>query len=261
MRVPQRVSSQLPAPPRQDPPERDERLLVRVLCHELRTPVQALAALTRALTEDRRPLTAPERLSIAALAHEHAVHLRALLDDLGDPRAASGHGEERPVPLARVVRAVAAGAPGRRLRTRVSGTAARVAVPERPLRRILTNLVDNAVRHGPAGGEVLIRATACPGALTVSVVDRGVPDAALLTALAHPAPSPAGSGLGLWIVRRLVDSLGGTLRVRRPRAGGLAVDVRLPTPAWVGPVGPVNGPGGPPLRERGGDSTRDPEET
>ncbi|MEU4477415.1 sensor histidine kinase [Micromonospora sp. NPDC023966] len=255
MRVSQPVSPRLPKPPRHEPPERDERLMVRVLCHELRTPVQALAALTRALTEDRRPLTPPERRSIAELAHEHAVHLRDLLDDLGDPRTALGGGEERLVPLARVVRAVAGGAPGRRLRTRVSGTAARLAVPERPLRQILTNLVDNAVRHGPAGGEVLIRATACPGALTVSVVDRGAPDAALLTALAHPAPSPAGSGLGLWIVRRLVDSLGGTLRVRRPRAGGLAVEVRLPAPPWVGPAGPPNGPGGPPDREPGGDGT------
>ncbi|MEU9829082.1 sensor histidine kinase [Micromonospora chersina] len=245
MRVSQRLSPRV-----QEPPERDERLLVRVLCHELRTPVQALTALTRALTEDRRPLTAPERRSIAGLAHEHAVHLRALLDDLGDPWRAPGPGEERLVPLARVVRVAAAGAAGGRpLRTRVSGTAAALAVPERPLRQILTNLVDNALRHGPAGGAVLIRATANPGALTVSVVDRGTPDATLRAALAHPAPSSAGSGLGLWIVRRLVDSYGGTLRARRPRSGGLAVDVRLPVPVRNGPARPANGPGGPPDRE------------
>lgn len=260
MRVPHRVAARPPAPLRREPAERDERLLVRVLCHELRTPVQALTALTRALADDRRPLTAADRRSIAELAHEHAAHLRSLLDGLGEPRDPGGTGGERVVPLARAIRAVAAGAPHRRLRTRVSGTAARVVVPDRPLRQILTNLVDNAVRHGPAGGEVLVRATTCPGALTVSVIDRGTPDSALLATLARPTPSPGGSGLGLWIVRRLVDSLGGSLRARRPRAGGLAVEVRLPVPLRVGPGGPANGPDGPPARERGDDGTRDSEE-
>ncbi|KAB1912856.1 sensor histidine kinase KdpD [Micromonospora sp. AMSO31t] len=260
MRASHRVATRAPAPLRRQPAERDERLLVRVLCHELRTPVQALTALTRALAEDRRPLTAAERRSIAELAHEHAAHLRSLLDDLGDPPDRGRAGEERVVPLARVIRAVAAGAPHRRMRTRVSGTAARLAVPDRSLRQILTNLVDNAVRHGPAGGEVLVLATTCPGALTVSVLDRGAPDSALLATLARPTPSPGGSGLGLWIVRRLVDSLGGSLRARRPRTGGLAVDVRLPVPLRVGPAGPANGPGGPPGRERAEDGTRGPEE-
>jgi two-component system OmpR family sensor kinase len=238
MRVPQPASPRRPTPPRPAAPQRgEEPLRVRVICHELWTPVQALAALTDALTEDRRPLTARERRAIAELAHANAVHLRALLDDLGDRPAGADAGGEQLVPLARVVRAAAAGAPGRRLRTRVSGTAGGLPVPERPVRQILTNLVNNAVRHGPAGGAVLIRATACAGAVTISVVDGGAPDAALLTALAHPAPSPAGSGLGLWIVHRLVDSLGGTLRARRPRSGGLAIDVRLPTPARDRPGG------------------------
>jgi two-component system, OmpR family, sensor kinase len=92
------------------------------------------------------------------------------------------------------------------------------------------------------------------------VVDGGAPDAALLTALAHPAPSPAGSGLGLWIVHRLVDSLGGTLRARRPRSGGLAIDVRLPTPLGIGPAGPTDGPTRPADREPDVNSTRHDEE-
>ena len=229
--------------------DRDESLSIRVLCHELRTPVQALAALTRALAE-QTALTTPDRRAIAALAHEHAVHLGALLDDLGEPGARD---EPRPpgrVPLAAVVRAAAAGA-GARLRTRLDRAAAGLPVPEQHIRQILANLVDNARRHGPAGGEIEVRAAVRGDTLTLSVLDRGGPCPALRAALTRPTPSATGHGLGLWIVRRLVDTYGGTLRARRPRTGGLAVDVRLPVPVRAVPSGTRIGPGGPPQRASG----------
>ncbi|MEU5828036.1 sensor histidine kinase [Micromonospora tulbaghiae] len=231
------------------PDDRDESLSIRVLCHELRTPVRALAALTRALAE-QPALTTPDRRAIAALAHEHAVHLGALLDDLGGP---GGPGEPEPphrVPLAAVVRAVTAGA-GPGLRARIGRTAAGLPVPEQHVRQILTNLVDNARRHGPAGGEVVVRAAARGSTLTLSVLDRGGPCPALRAALARPAPSATGHGLGLWIVRRLVDTYGGTVGARRPRGGGLVVDVRLPVPVLPVPSGTRVGPGGPPQRAPG----------
>ncbi|MBB5112960.1 sensor histidine kinase [Micromonospora echinospora] len=231
------------------PDDRDESLSIRVLCHELRTPVQALAALTRALAE-QPALTTPDRRAIAALAYEHAVHLGSLLDDLGVPGARDEPEPPRHAPLAAVVRAVTAGA-GSRLRTRLDRAAAGLPVPEQHVRRILANLVGNALRHGPAGGEIVVRATIREATLTMSVRDQGGPCPALRTALARPAPSATGHGLGLWIVRRLVDTYGGTLRARRPRTGGLAVDVRLPVPVRADPSGTRIGPGGPPERAPG----------
>lgn len=231
--------------------DRDESLSVRVLCHELRTPVQALAALTRALAE-QAALTPPDRRAIAALAHEHAVHLGALLDDLGGPGTRDEPEPPRRVPLSAVVRAVTAGA-GSRLCARLDPAAAGLPVPEQHVRQILTNLVDNARRHGPADGEIVVRAATRCHTLTLSVLDRGSPCPALRAALARPVPSATGHGLGLWIVRRLVDTYGGTVRARRPRCGGLAVDVRLPVPVWPVPSGTRVGPGGPSQRapERG----------
>ncbi|MFJ5542319.1 sensor histidine kinase [Micromonospora chalcea] len=230
------------------PDNPDESLSLRVLCHELRTPVQALTALTRALAE-QPALTTPDRRAIAALAHEHAVHLGALLDDLGGRGLRAGPDAPRRRPLAQVVGPAVA---GDRLRARIGRAAAGVPVPEQHVRQILANLVDNARRHGPAGGEIEVRAEVRGGTLTLSVLDRGGPCPALRAALARPVPSATGHGLGLWIVRQLVGAYGGTLRARRPRGGGLAVDVRLPLPVRPVPSGTRIGPGGPPQRAPGG---------
>ncbi|WP_431880402.1 sensor histidine kinase [Micromonospora marina] len=231
------------------PDDRNESLSIRVLCHELRTPVRALAALTRALAE-QPALTTPDRRAIAALAHEHAVHLGALLDDLGGPAARDEPEPPRRVALAAVVHAVTAGA-GPRLRARLGRSAADVPVPEQHVRQILTNLVDNARRHGPAGGGIVVRAALRGSTLTLSVLDEGRPCPALRAALTRPVPSAAGHGLGLWIVRRLADRYGGTARARHRSGGGLAVDVRLPVPVRPVPPGTRIGPGGPPQRAPG----------
>ncbi|MEU4790176.1 sensor histidine kinase [Micromonospora tulbaghiae] len=231
------------------PDDRDESLSIRVLCHELRSPVRALAALTRALAE-QPALTTPDRRAIAALAHEHAVHLGSLLDDLGAPGTRDEPEPPRHVPLAAVVRAVTAGT-GSRLRARLDRAAAGLPVPEQHVRQILANLVDNALRHGPAGGEIVVRAATRGSTLTLSVLDQGGPCPALRVALTRPVPSAAGHGLGLWIVRRLVDAYGGIVRARRPRGGGLAVEVRLPVPVRAVPSGTRVGPGGPPQRAPG----------
>ncbi|WP_176308554.1 sensor histidine kinase [Micromonospora sp. NBS 11-29] len=241
-------------PRHREPTGRDERLSLRVLCHELRTPVQALTALTRALADRQRPLTMADRQALATLAHEHAEHLRSLLDDLGAP--GPGHDARRWRPLADVIHAATATVPDRRLRTRVDRVAAELPVPEQHVRQILTNLAHNALRHGPADGDVVVRAAARPDTLTLSVVDRGVPGPALRAALTRPAPPPAGDGLGLWIVRRLVDAYAGTLSARRTRAGWLAVEVRLPVPLRADPAGTRIGPARPVAREPGGGPQR-----
>ncbi|MGC4896273.1 sensor histidine kinase [Micromonospora sp. DT31] len=232
-----------PGRPHHGPVDRDESLSIRVLCHEMRTPVRALAALTRALTE-QPALATPDRRAIAALAHEHAVHLGTLLNDLGDPGFRDGSDRPPRLPLAALVHAVTAAA-GPRLRARVERAAADLTVPGQHVRRILANLVDNALRHGPAGGPVVVRAAVRGDMLTLSVLDQGRPSPALRAALARPTPSTAGPGLGLWIVRRLVDAHGGTLGARHRRGGGLAVQVRLPVPPRGVPSGTRVGPGGP----------------
>ncbi|MCZ7422800.1 MULTISPECIES: HAMP domain-containing sensor histidine kinase [unclassified Micromonospora] len=206
-------------------------LLLRVLCHELRTPVTSLTSLTRALADETSPLTGEQRRAISALARDHAAYLQNLLTEAATSVGALtllAGGNDHAVPLAEVLPAVAMLVPAERRRVRVTREAARCAVSARRTRQMVGNLVENALRHGPAAGRVGIHA-ACRGAdLSIRVLDEGHVADTLIEALRRPAPAVGMSGLGLWIVRELVAVDGGQVRLHRLRPTGVAVEVLLP---------------------------------
>ncbi|MGS2615043.1 sensor histidine kinase [Micromonospora sp. LZ34] len=214
----------------------DPELLLRVLCHEFRTPVSTLTSLTRALADDRRELTGDDRRAISELARDQAVHLQDLLRDAAASTGAltrAAQPEVTTAPLAEILRGVAVLVPEHRRRVRVTRRAGGCPVPERRTRQVLENLVQNALRHGPAEGRIGIYASLRRAGLSILVVDEGRVDGALLAALRRPVPAAGMSGLGLWIVRRLVATDGGRVRVHRLRPRGVALEVLLP---GVGPT-------------------------
>jgi two-component system sensor histidine kinase KdpD len=103
--------------------------------------------------------------------------------------------------------------------------------------QVLTNLLENAARHAPPGATIRVRAAAVDSdwvRVTVEDDGPGVPT----DALAHlfekfsriPRPgdgSRPGSGIGLAVVRGLVEAMGGRVAARTGELGGLAVDVDL----------------------------------
>ncbi|SCL32418.1 Histidine kinase-, DNA gyrase B-, and HSP90-like ATPase [Micromonospora nigra] len=206
-------------------------LLLRVLCHELRTPVSTLTSLTRALADEARPLAGDDRRAISALAREQAEHLHGLLAEVAVSTgvlALATCWEDRLVPLAEILPAVATLVPPERRRIEVTRNAGHCRVPQRRTRQVLTNLVENALRHGPAAGAVGIVATRRRCGLSITVTDEGHVDDTLLEALGRSVPSAGLSGLGLWIVRQLLAADGGAVRLHRLRPGGVAVEVVLP---------------------------------
>ncbi|MEU4473417.1 HAMP domain-containing sensor histidine kinase [Micromonospora sp. NPDC023888] len=211
-------------------PEADSELLLRVLCHEFRTPISTLTSLTRTLADERRELTGADRRAITELARDQAVHLQTLLRDAtaGTGALASAPGPEPVVPLAGILREAAALVPAGRRRARATRRAASCPVPGGRTRQVLVNLVENALRHGPAQGQVGLYAALRGPGLSILVTDEGRVDDALLAALRRPVPTVGMSGLGLWIVRQLVATDGGTLRVHRLRPRGVALEVLLP---------------------------------
>ena len=113
--------------------------------------------------------------------------------------------------------------------------------------KILTILLNNAVKYTPAEGAVTVRARMVQGAINLYVEDTGVgitPDA--IARLGKPFEQTEqslrngmrGSGLGLAIARSLVDLHGGTMRIRSQPSAGTVVLVQIPNR----PVSPVAKP-------------------
>ncbi|MEH1127232.1 sensor histidine kinase [Micromonospora sp. CPCC 206061] len=203
-------------------------LLLRTVCHELGTPVRSLQSLTRALAEEADT----DRQAVARLAQEQAGHLASVLSQATE--VAQGlHGSplaDEPVPIGRLLPAVAAVVPPRRLRLRVDERVLARPVAGRRTRQVLINLLDNAVRHGPPEGPVVLRLEAVAGGVAVLVQDEGLDSSPVEAALRRPTPPAGTSGMGLWIVRQLVAVDGGTVTVCRTRTG-VAIRVLLPCPS------------------------------
>jgi signal transduction histidine kinase len=221
--------------------EADRRDFLRVVTHEVRTPITSLGALTRALTRTGSHLDAAERQEMLALLQSHADHLERLLRGVGDLATATVR--TRPdrlvlteVDLGQLITSAAhaGGVEADRLIIEVDPHATVVRSDAEKLRRILTNLLENAGRH--AAGPVEVDAARRDGRLVLRVADRGPglrPDVA---ARAFEkgfsfGPERGSSGLGLWIVRELAGVLGGRVWAEARDGGGLMVTVEVPVPA------------------------------
>ncbi|HEX2052036.1 MAG TPA: GAF domain-containing sensor histidine kinase [Actinomycetota bacterium] len=198
---------------------------VSTISHELRTPLTSLRGYAQTVLERSAELSAAER----AMMLERMVHqcnkVAAMIDRLGlVSRLEVGDAQQAHafVDLDDLVHdaAEAADAVGR-VRVEVEPGAGAVTDRAR-LHHIVRNLVENACKYSPAGAPVLVTASASADGLTVEVVDQGpgIPAGFEETVfdrfqrLSDPKlPSVPGTGLGLYIARRLARDLGGDLTV------------------------------------------------
>jgi signal transduction histidine kinase len=206
--------------------ERDRRFLVSAIAHDLRTPLFTLRGSLEAI---ERGLGDGDSL---ARAQRKAALLDRLVGDLFVfSRAEYATPAAEPVDLAALARRAAETVePGNvRIAVRGEGEAAGDAVA---LQRVLTNLLENAVRHARSRVEVTV------GDATVAVADDGpgfppedLPHVFEPLFRGDKARSPGGAGLGLAIARRLVQAHGGHVQATNPAGGGACVTVRLPARA------------------------------
>jgi two-component system sensor histidine kinase BaeS len=221
--------------------ERQDRLrrdLVADVAHELRTPIAVLQAETEALVDGMTAAT-PEALSSL---HEESVRLGRMVEDLqtlASAEAAGLHLERRPLNLSRVA-AEAADSLATRFRSagvQLEQSLPPVAVmgdPDR-LYQVVGNLLANAVKFTPAGGKVTLRVARHRKDAVLEITDTGpgVPtdERRLVWERFYRGETgrlAAGSGIGLAVVKELVDAHGGSVGLESPDGGGARFVVRLP---------------------------------
>lgn len=99
------------------------------------------------------------------------------------------------------------------------------------LQQVLGHLVENAVEYSPEGGTVVLRARATGRWAELQVVDEGIgvaEDVDVFAAFTRGTITGSGVGLGLYIVRNLVEGMGGTIEAARNAVRGSTFTVRLP---------------------------------
>ncbi len=202
-----------------------ERRFLADASHELRTPVTALLGnVEYAVRHGAEP-------EVLEDLRQDATRLARLVDSLlALERAAQNAApESQPVALDALVRAVVAEQDGGRVGLG-EVVPVRVAGDPEALRRVVANLVENGLVHGPAGGKVTLSVSAQDGAALLSVRDTGPgPDPGQRDRMferfwrGSGAAGRPGAGLGLSIVAAIVEGHHGTIEV-----DGAEFRVRLP---------------------------------
>jgi signal transduction histidine kinase len=209
-------------------PSRSDAGWLRVLVHEVRSPVAALAAVSEALARDG--LDPVERRDLASLAVAACTSIERLLTDAA--MASVQREEVDPARLAKEA-VVAAAAAGARVRLVLASEIPSLRADPVRLRQALDNLVENALRHAGAEAEVRVTVAADGPSVLLVVSDKGegIPRedlARIFEAGVRLAPGRSGSGLGLAIARAIAEAHGGTLDVESAPGEGATFTLRLP---------------------------------
>jgi two-component system sensor histidine kinase KdpD len=226
--------------------ERLRTAILSSLSHDLRTPLGSIEGAASSLLHDGDALPAPVRREMAETIVGESRRMTRLVANLLDMvRVEAGglavHKAWQPLEEALGVALV-------RLEDRLAEHPVEARLPrELPLvpidelliEQVFLNLLENAVKHTPAGTPVTVSAWEEDGAVTVEVADRGpgVPAGSEESVFAKfyraPGAEPAsGAGLGLTICRGIVAAHGGRMWVQPSPGGGAAFRFTLPL---VGP--------------------------
>jgi len=216
--------------------------------HELRTPLTSIRMFTETLLLGRAPEEAAQRECLETIGRESERLSRMVERILDFARMEAGRKAYRitPTPVRETLEvALAACRPlleerGMQLSTTIPAALPPVAADPDALVEVVINLVSNAVKFSTPGGEVSLHVEAAAGMLALGVRDHGVgiPRAEqariferFYRAEQASTEKTSGSGLGLSLVRHIVEAHGGTVTVDSAPGRGSVFTVRWPLAA------------------------------
>ncbi|WOJ98509.1 ATP-binding protein [Congregibacter brevis] len=229
--------------------DRNRRELIANVSHDLRTPVSSIQGFLETLMVKDLDTSAQE--DYIRTAHKHALRLNELIGELFElSTLESGtvepHWENFPVMelIQDIVldHEVSARERGITLTTEAASESLQVRADIAMIHRLLENLIHNALRHTPAGGEITVRVTDDAERVRVQVSDNGdgiaSQDIPRIFERFYQRDTDStsdsamgGTGLGLAIVKRIVDLHRSQIAVRSEGNHGTEFSFWLPQPA------------------------------
>ncbi|WP_037670602.1 ATP-binding protein [Streptomyces griseus] len=231
--------------------ERSHAELIATVAHELRSPLTSVKGFTATLLAKWERFTDDQKRLMLETVDADADRVTRLIAELLDiSRIDSGRLEVRRQPVdigaavGRHIQAyVAAGQPADRFLLRVEQPLPALWADPDKIDQVLSNLLENAVRHGE--GTVTIDVTPAPSpregeegehaatSVTVSDEGTGIPEESMNRVFTRfwRGSKRGGTGLGLYIVKGIVEAHGGTITVGRAPEGGAEFRFTLPVAA------------------------------
>ncbi|MCA3563070.1 MAG: HAMP domain-containing histidine kinase [Methylocystis sp.] len=234
-------------------------LFLATMSHELRTPLNAILGFSEVMKSELfGPHSIEQYKEYSTDIHSSGEHLLNIINEILDlSRIEAGRYElqEEAVDLAAIAEdcrhmlSMRARAKSINLKTVLESGLPKLWADERAVRQIIINLLGNAIKFTPQGGEVTIKAGwTTQGAQYVAIRDTGpgIPDDELPTVLESFSrgsiaikTAEQGTGLGLPIVKGLVDIHGGQFQLRSKLREGTEVIVIFPVERVMEPLGPM----------------------
>jgi PAS domain S-box-containing protein len=216
---------------------------ITMVSHDFRTPLAVIMTSSEMLERYSERLTEAHRAEQLHKIRDQVYYMTDLLDDvllLGQARANKLEFKPTPVDLGKLCQSIfdevrsTAGAK-HQFRLDIAAHFDPVKVDETLIHRILTNLLANAVKYSPDGGEICLELMREGADIVMQVYDEGIgipeKDQARLFEPFHRGLNTRGikgTGLGLAIVNESVQLQGGSIRVESQEGKGTTFTVRLP---------------------------------
>lgn len=215
--------------------------LISKIAHELRSPLTSVKGFSQTLIKRWDRFSEEQRFQFVETIHADAIRMGRIISEVLDlARLETGKLELTRyqlelAPLAEKARAnVVQMTDDERISIEVSESVMAYADPER-FEHVLTNLLENAVKFSDEG-PVTLSAETRDGSLVIEISDQGVgiEQERLATVFDGPAPTaqksgPSGTGLGLYLTRRLVEAHGGSISVESEEGVGSRFTVMIPS--------------------------------